>query len=110
MFQDEAAFWEAFERLNALSRPYREWETPTARKTHEDLFGIIVESGETYFKKQYGAAWGSDVKLSRKSMEKLFYAVVGTSPQMEQIADTLIENRRKRLLEALNHSRDDSES
>lgn len=97
MFTDEAEFRAAFKRLTALQGQWPAWEAPEARKEHEDAFGVTIKRGETYFKKQVGSPFADPVKLSRSSMEKLLYIFVATSPQMEAMADLLIQEQEAHL-------------
>lgn len=94
---DEAEFWTALKRLSALHGKWQAWEMPEANKEHEDAFGVTIKRGETYFRKQTGPGFASVVKLSRSSMEKLLYVFVATSPQVEAIADVLIQEQAAQL-------------
>ena len=100
MFESDESFWKAYRRLNALSGDWGGWQVTAARKEHEDLFGDQIKVGENYFKKQYGAAYSSVLKLSRSSMERVLFAVVESSPYMSRLGDRLLEREMEEMREA----------
>jgi hypothetical protein len=102
VFESDDAFWKSFERLNALNGEGWRREPTTARTRHIDLFGDTINKCEIYFKKEYGSAFASVVKLSRASMERALFAVVESSPVIRQIGDHLLEQERKRMFDAIN--------
>lgn len=101
-FDSNKEFWAAFQRFNALNGEGWRWETPTARTCHTDEFGVKIEAGETYFRKNYSSAYDAVTKISRSSMEKLIFIVVESSPVANQLASLLAKREQEALLEALN--------
>ena len=86
--------------LNALyfGSPYfgfDGWKPTKARKNHEDAFGDEIQEGEMYFKRQYYQAWDSVLKLSRRSMDKLLFAVYGGNTDLEKFCEKLHETKSK---------------
>jgi hypothetical protein len=67
---------EAVHRLNGLFDVYRPFQTTRARKDHIDIFGIPIEEGETYYRRQCGEWFGSEITLSAASMEKVCGAIL----------------------------------
>lgn len=63
-------FDEAFRLLNAFYGNWP-WKTIHARKDHNDEFGDVIETGEEYFSRDIGIAWGDNLKLSIRSMDVL---------------------------------------
>lgn len=96
-FPLETDFWIAFEQFNVLCGPYFKWNRTKARKHHEDIFNIRIESGETYFKKQVDS-FSSVEKLSMSSMGKMLYTVISLNPSLatklqQTLNDQLAETR-----------------
>ena len=88
------------EKLNALNHPTFPWQWTQARKEHEDLFGETIQDGETYFKREIGAAWDSVIKLSRLSMERLLYALFSANLGLQEVGEEIAQQRQEELLEA----------
>ena len=83
--EDELA--EKIELLNALLNPYLPWQHTTARKDHEDLFGIFIKKGEIYFKRTCGVAYDDVIKMSRQSMDKFVYGLLNGDFYFQKIAE-----------------------
>jgi hypothetical protein len=88
-------FDDMLDKLNALNPSAFPWQRTKARKEHEDLFGETIRDGEIYIKRQVGAGWGDDIKLSRLSMERMLYALFPANPSLEGLAEEVIEARLK---------------
>jgi hypothetical protein len=93
-------FDDMLDKLNALNPSAFPWQRTKARKEHKDLFEERIRDGEVYFKRQVGAAWGDDIKLSRLSMERMLYALFSLNPDLERLAEEVIEARLKERQEA----------
>jgi hypothetical protein len=93
-------FDDMLDKLNALNPSAFPWQRTKARKEHKDLFGETIRDDEVYFKRQVGAGWGDDIKLSRLSMERVLYALFSLNPGLERLAEEVIEARLKQRLEA----------
>jgi len=71
------------ERLNdyvdALSYLYPSggWESCRAAKEHLDLLGDKIEDRDFYFKLKVGDGWHEVIRLSRRSMDCLLFALFG---------------------------------
>lgn len=100
-FETKEDFWAAFKSFDALYGHFG-WQSTTARKNHEDLFGIPIESGEVYFRKDLGGAWGSTEKLSNSSMEKILYVAIVLNPGLRKLGDDMAESAMQRLHAAAN--------
>ncbi len=85
--------------LNALSSQYFPWQYTTARKDHEDLFGVVIKERQAYFKRQCGQAWDDVIKMSRNSMDKFIYALFNGDFYLQELAKYLqnkkLEERRE---------------
>jgi hypothetical protein len=53
------------DKLNALKPFAFPWQRTKARKEHKDFFEETIRDGEVYFRRQVGAGWGDDIKLSQ---------------------------------------------
>lgn len=104
-FRNEDGFWEDFHRFNALFEPWR-WNTPNARKNHEDEFGALIEGGEGYFSRDHGPAWGDQFKLSRRSMETILMIVLWGNGRGKAICEALQEQDMDRVRQAQNRLAD----
>lgn len=94
LFRSDIEFWDAFTRLNALNGiGIHGWETPTARKPHIDEFGVEIETGDQYFRRKTGSSGYSFIVVSRRSMEKMAYALVRSSPPAEMFCDQLLQQQ-----------------
>jgi hypothetical protein len=93
-------FDDMLDKLNALNPSAFPWQRTNARKEHKDLFGEAIRDGEVYFKRQVGAGWGDDIKLSRLSMERMLYALFGLNPGLEGLAEEIYKARREARREA----------
>lgn len=104
LFESEKEFWLAFKRLQALHGPYG-WESKNANKAHEDIYGVRISAGETYFSLQVGAAFDAVRKVAMPSMEKMLYLFVAQNPRLERLADGAIQREEeevRRAIDALN--------
>lgn len=101
-YKSDAEFNVDVKRLNALiRRDSSQWQYTQARKDHEDFFGVEIKIGESYFKRQYGAAYDDVLKLSRLSMERLLFAVFAGNSHLEYSSDQLLQKQRAELRKAL---------
>jgi hypothetical protein len=73
------------------------WQPTNARKDHVDLFGELINYGDTYFKKKDESRHGVVIKLSRNSMEKVLFAVVVSSRRCRRLGDHFVEKADKEL-------------
>jgi len=89
--EDELA--KKLDLLNALLNPYFPWRYTTARKDQEDLFGITIKEGKTYFKRECGAAWDNVIKMSRESMDKFIYVLFNGDFCLQKLTETSQDNR-----------------
>ncbi len=88
--------------LNALLNPYREWRYTTAKKDHEDLFGVTIKEGEGYFKRDYGQAWDDVIKMSRESMDKFIHCLFNGDFHIQRLAEALQKNRIEEMQKEIN--------
>lgn len=65
----------SFELLNALVPPPCGWQARCAQRRHEDLFGDVVQAGQTYYTRQAGPGYSEVLKLSQASMDRLLVAL-----------------------------------
>lgn len=93
LFESEKEFWLAFKRLQALHGPHG-WESKSANKEHEDIYGVRISAGETYFSLQVGAAFDAVRKVAMPSMEKMLYLFVAQNPRLERLADGAIQREQ----------------
>ena len=100
LFSSDEDFLFALKRFNALT-PVWDWCPTTSRKVHEDIFGVQINVREIYFKKQAGPGFSDIEKLSRTSMEKFLYLSVTQVPMVMRIADALIVEQQKELIEVV---------
>lgn len=101
LFSSEKEFREAFEKFNAL-HGYTDWKQTTARKGHEDLFGVQILEHEVYFKKSLGG-WSEVTKLSQTSMEKILYVVIELNPILAGLGQKMHDDYLAKIVAALNH-------
>jgi hypothetical protein len=106
-FESTEKFWDALRQFNVLYGGFLfEWKPTTARKEHEDLFNVRVEPGDTYFRKDVaGLSYDSALKLSRPSMEKLLYAVIGVNPSLGTDLQELLDQKMKDMSQRLSGRR-----
>ena len=76
LFESAEEFWRHLEVLNALMDPHFQWAQTQAAKDHVDDFGEDIRSGELYYRRPTVGSFNTHSKLSRRSMERLLYAVV----------------------------------
>lgn len=95
-YRDKGEFRKAFKQLNSFLSEYNQWDTPCAAKDHTDEFGDHINRSGTYFKLQCGPGWGADIKLSRRSMDKLLFIVLEQSPMLREFADLCVAEAEKR--------------
>ena len=95
MTSDADDFRENLQRLNAMCGPVWRWERTKARKAHTDDFNAPIRRGEIYFKKTCGVGFGDDIKLSWSSMEIFLFAVIGSNPFLQMVADRYVESEAK---------------
>jgi hypothetical protein len=87
------------ERLNAYVDalnylyPAGGWESSRAAKDHLDLFGDKIEDRDFYFKLKVGQAFHDVIKISRRSMDCLLFALFGHRNWVLQ--ETLGELRKR---------------
>ena len=101
-FYDDAELFEHLKRVNSLLGSKDEFEQTTAKKAQTDIFGIKISFGETYYKRNISQAYGTDVKLSRATMERLLYAFFENNHRLKKLADKLYENEIQEILNKLN--------
>ncbi len=101
-FKAEEDFWKAFRQFNFLYGSLFEWKQTTARKEHDDMFGVCIEARQTYFRKDVGNyGYDSVEKLSMSSMEKLVYVVIGLNPALGTHLQNRLEQESKDLADRL---------
>ena len=93
LYLDDEKFVELFSRFDALFHDWGNWGAVKARKDQTDLFGESIQTGETYYKRDYGASWDATIKLSRKSLELVMFAMFAGNLILEQVADKFVEAR-----------------
>lgn len=96
LIYNEEAFAEKLTLLNVLLNPYSQWQYTTARKKHEDLFGVPIKEGEVYLKRSCGAAYDDVIKLSRESMDKFIYCLFNGDFFIQGLAEQI---QRKNILD-----------
>lgn len=96
LFESEKEFWLAFKRLQALHGPYG-WERKNANKEHEDIYGVRISAGETYFSLQVGASFDALRKVAMPSMEKMLYLFLVQNPRLERLADGAIQREEEEI-------------
>jgi hypothetical protein len=101
LIHSDGEFEKALGRLNALTGGLFRWGETEARKQHKDLFGDVIRLRDIYFKRQYGAAYDSIVRLSRSSMDKVLFAVLTCSEQLTQLGDRLLEQEHEQMREVM---------
>ena len=101
LYLDDKKFIELFSRFDALFHDWGRWKAVKARKDHMDVFGEPIQTGETYFKRDYGASWDATIKLSRKSLELVMFVMFAGNLILEQVADKFIEARLEYMREQM---------
>ena len=61
--QDRRQMWAIHEGLRRIDPWHNQWKAVNARKQHECERGCKIERGHTYFHKEHGVGWGSDLKF-----------------------------------------------
>lgn len=82
-------------RFSALF-PDRPWRATTAQKQHVDVFGVVIKSGEIYYRQRGGKRY----KLSRLSLERLIHIFLDSNQPLLELAERLYEreiDRQKQL-------------
>ncbi len=90
------------EILNAFISEYFPWQLTRANKDHIDLFGETIEKGESYYKRQCGAAYDDVLKLSQLAMARLCHALFRSTSLLEPIAEQILKGRWEKMQEAVN--------
>ncbi len=91
-----------FDRLNTITSKYRLWSPTKARKHHVDEYGVEIEEGEIYYKREAGAGWGSSIKLAKKSMITFLFTLFYGNRGLVDIIDMLIAKDQKDMCKAIN--------
>jgi hypothetical protein len=73
-------------RFSALF-PDRPWRETTAQKQHVDVFGVVIKSGEIYYRQRGGKRH----KLSRLSMERLIHIFLDSNQPLLELAEKLCQ-------------------
>jgi hypothetical protein len=93
-------FFENLDLLNTLMGAHP-WQEVRAKKDHIDEFGDKIAAGDSYYRREYGVAYHEVVKVSRRSMEIMLYAVLRGNRLLRDIARNLKEKQEKELAGAM---------
>lgn len=99
-FKKEEDFWSAFNRFNALYGKFG-WSRTSARKDHDDIFGVKILERETYFKLQVGGGFDQVEKVAMSSMERIVYLVMSCNPSLERLGEEMDDKQRQAMVDAL---------
>lgn len=91
----EKEFSTYLKQLNAImvDSPF---QGTKANKNHDDHNGLEIRSGEIYYRRQHGPRNSDCVRLSKRSMESLLFALFWGNFQLQDIGDLFIERNAER--------------
>ncbi len=107
--QQDFESWPIDEKLEVLNAIYpvgRGWESVTSRKEHIDEFGDVIKHGETYYKLWNGGAFGSEYKLSQRSISTLIGLVLRPIDSLLRLALPTARKRNEQAWEEMQKAAD----
>src|SRR4051812_16418026 len=95
---DGDEFQSSLELLNVVTGP--EFRATQAQIEHTDEFADLILPGETYYRRDAPNSFMPQVKLSRRSMERVLNAVVSCNLRLISMAEPLVAEQKRELQRA----------
>lgn len=99
-FKTDDDFWTAFGHFNSLYGDFG-WSATTARKNHDDIFGVKILETETYFKLESGGGFHQVEKVAMSSMERIVYLLMSKNPRLERLGEEIEKKQYQAMVDAL---------
>ena len=91
--------------LNHFTNDYFQWEHTTARKNHIDEYGIEINKGDVYYKRNHTSSHSDYLKLSETSMDKLLFLTIEGNQKFQAYGENFENKRQEDFRAAMNKVR-----
>jgi hypothetical protein len=91
--------------LNHFTNIYFQWQPTNAIKEHIDEYGVKINIGDIYYKREHLKSHSDVLKLSKDSMDKLLYIMIEGNNQFQSYGQYLENKQLKDIQDALERIR-----